>query len=322
MDFQLPPIIKNPKGEIRKAGFEIEFSGLRPKEVASIILKLFGGKVIELDEYETVVKDTRFGDFKIYLDSVYLRRDSEKYLFKQESGFKELIYTLSELVVPYEVVTPPIPFDKLEEVEKLREELKKQGALGTSSSFLYAFGMHINIETFSFEAKEILDVLRSFVLLQDYIMEEIKVDLTRKLTWFIEPFEREFIEHILQQDYNPTLEELIKDYILFNPTRNRALDLLPLFCYLKPSLKEELPDQKISPRPAFHYRLPNSKIDEEDWSVAFEFNQWSLVEKVAVNKEKLKDLIQEYWEFEETPFWFIKELWVERVREWIKEELS
>ncbi len=323
MKFELPPIIKNPNGEIRKAGFEIEFSGLRPKEVSSIIVKLFGGTVLELDEYETVVKDTKFGTFKIYLDSVYLRKDSDKYIFKGESGgLKELVYTLSELVVPYEVVTPPIPFDQLEEVEKLKEELKKAGALGTSASFLYAFGMHINIETYSFEAKEILDILRSFVLLQDYIIETIQVDLTRKLTWFIEPFERDFIEYILNKEYNPTLDQLINDYLIYNPTRNRALDLLPLFCYLKPSLKEELSNQKISPRPAFHYRLPNSKIDEEKWSIAFEFNQWSLVEKVAVNKEKLENLIDEFWEFEETPFWFIKELWVERVREWIKEELS
>ncbi|MRI58466.1 MAG: hypothetical protein C6H99_03055 [Epsilonproteobacteria bacterium] len=322
MMFDLPPKLHNPQGEIRKAGFEIEYAGLRPKETASIIIKLFGGEMVELDEYETIVQNTKYGTFKIYLDSVYLRKDSEKYIFKEVDAFKEVIYTLSELVVPYEVVTPPIPFTELQVVEDLRLELKKAGAVGTSASVLYAFGMHINIETYSFEIQEIVDILRSFVLLQDYIIETIDVDLTRKLSWFIDPFDKEFIELILDKSYRPTKEEFIEDYITYNPTRNRALDLLPLLSYIEPSVKERLPDQKISPRPAFHYRLPNSKIDEDDWSVAFEFNQWSLVEKIAVDKSKLEDLIDEYWEFQETPFWFIKELWVERVKHWLEEELS
>ncbi len=317
--FELPPKRTNPQGEPRKAGFEIEFAGLRPKESASIVVKLFGGEVIEIDEYETIVKDSRYGTFKIYLDSVYLRKDSEKYIFKEADTFKELIYTLSELVVPYEIVTPPIPFGELQAIETLRQELKTQGAVGTSASMLYAFGMHINIETYSLEIGEILDILRSFTLLQDYIIETIEVDLTRKLSWFIEPFDREFIELILDRSYNPTKEEFIEDYLLYNPTRNRALDLLPILSFIDPTIKDRLPDQKISPRPAFHYRLPNSKIDEDGWSIAFEFNQWSLVEKIATDKTKLQELIEEYWEFQETPFWFIKELWVERVRQWLDE---
>ena len=317
--FKLPPITTNPKGEERKAGFEIEYTGLRPKETASIIVKLFGGKVEEISEYEVVVKDTKYGKFSIYIDSVYLRSSTKEYIFKDMDFLKEFIYTLSELVVPYEVVTPPIPFNLLEEVERLRLEMKKNGALGTSASILYAFGMHINIETFTFEAKELLDVLRAFVLMQDWIKEKIEVDLTRKLSWFIEPFDREFIDYILNKNYNPDLDRLIEDYIFYNPTRNRALDMLPLFVYLRPQVKEKLPPQKISPRPAFHYRLPNSKIDEDDWSVAKEFNMWSLVEKAALNKKALYELIDDYFEFENSPFWFLTDLWIERVDEWVKE---
>ncbi len=318
--FNLPPIQNNPQGQIRKAGFEIEYTGLRPIDTASLVVELFGGEVKIIDEYETIIENTKYGKFSIYLDSVFLRKDSEHYLFKESDTFKELVYTLSELVVPYEVVTPPIPFDHLDEIEQLRLFMKQRGAQGTSASFLYAFGMHINIEAYSFEVQEILDILRSFVLLQDYIMEKIKVDLTRKLTWFIEPFDKEYIELILDKTYQPDLDEFAKDYIFYNPTRNRALDLLPLLTFLNPALKSEIPPQKLTPRPAFHYRLPNSRIDEEEWSIAFEFNQWSLVETIACDKKRLNDLIDEYWEFQDTPFWFIKELWIERIEQWLKEE--
>ena len=159
------------------------------------------------------------------------------------------------------------------------------------------------------------------MLLQDYIIERIDVDLTRKLTWFIEPFDKEYIELILDKSYNPSFDEFAKDYIFYNPTRNRALDLLPLLIFIDKELLKDLPPQKLSPRPTFHYRLPNSKIDEDSWSVAFEFNHWSLVEKIACDEEKLKSLIDAYWEFQETPFWFIKELWIERVKVWLEEEL-
>ncbi|BCD60684.1 MULTISPECIES: amidoligase family protein [unclassified Nitratiruptor] len=321
--FQLPPIVKTSDGNIRRAGFEIEYTGLKPVQTAHIIQKLFDGKIEVIDEYETRIKETKFGNFSIYLDSIYLRKTSSHYLFKDFDLFKELIYSLSELVIPYEIVTPPIPFDKLRSMEELKESLRKNGALGTSASALYAFGMHINIETPSFEVVSILNILRSFVLLQDYIMQTIDVDLTRKLTWFIEPFDKEYIDLILDFAYNPSLEEFIQDYIFYNPTRNRALDLLPLLVYINPDIKKQLPEQKLDPRPAFHYRLPNSKVDEPNWSIAFEFNQWSLVENVAFEKQKLYDLMHEYWEFQHTPLWFITDLWIEKVRNWLaKNRLS
>lgn len=317
--FELPPITKTPEGDERKAGFEIEFTGLRPKEAATAIIRLFGGEVQEIDEYEVKVIKSRYGTFSIYLDSVYLRAGTKEYLFNDADLFKELVYTLSELVVPFEIVTPPFAFSKLEEIENLRQELKRCGALGTSASLFYAFGMHINIQTYSYEANQLRDLLRAFVLMQEWIKAKIEVDLTRKLSWFIEPFDKEYIDLIVQKDYAPDLDHLIEDYIAYNPTRNRALDMLPLFSYLRPWVKEKLPSQKINPRPAFHYRLPNSKIDEEEWSIAKEFNIWSLVERAALNKDALMELCEDYIEFEASPYWFIKELWIERVDEWVNE---
>ncbi len=319
--FHLPPKVHNPDGSIRKAGFEIEYTGLEPSQTAEIVQNLFGGQMERINSIETKVTHSKYGDFSIYLDSIYLRKLDEFELTKEFDFVKDMLTSVSELIVPYEIVTPPIPFDHLDSIEELRMALKNAGALGTSASLLYAFGMHINIETFSFKTRDILNILRSFVLLQDYISETIDVDLTRKLTWFIEPFEKEYVDLILNKSYNPNFEEFANDYIYYNPTRNRALDLLPLLCHVQPSLAKNLPKQKLSPRPAFHYRLPNSKIDEENWSISFEFNQWSLVERIATNQTLLFDLIDEYWEYQNSPFWFIKELWVERVKEWIKESL-
>ncbi len=318
MRFVLPPIQKNYAGKMRRVGFEIEYSGLTPIETAAIVIKHVGGTLFRKNEYEVKILHSRYGDFSIYLDSVYFRSDQKEYLFKDTGFFKDLAFTLSELVVPYELVTPPIPMNALEDMETIKEEMRKAGALGTDASILYAFGLHINTETFSLQAKDILDVLRSFVLLEDWIKDKSGVDLTRKLSWFIEPFDKEYIELILKPDYAPNNEQFINDYIFYNPTRNRALDLLPLLSFIDPDVSKKIPPQKLTPRPAFHYRLPNCKIDDPSWSIAQEFNYWSLVESIACDHEKLADLMEEYHTFQESPLWFLKELWIERVQKWIQ----
>lgn len=56
-------------------------------------------------------------------------------------------------------------------------------------------------------------------------MEMIKPDMARRLTPYIDPFDKEYIERILDPAYVPTMRQLIDDYLDYNPTRNRALDL-------------------------------------------------------------------------------------------------
>lgn len=311
-NFSLPPLLKNPKGDIRKAGFEIEHSGLTPLEDANIIKEIFGGEIFKKSKHQVYVKNSLFGDFAIYLDSKFLL-DFERSEYEQTDFLRELLLDFSEIFIPYEIVTPPIPFDKLDFIEKLREKLKENGALGTDSSFVYAFGLHINVEAASYEVEYILNILRAFLILFEWIKEKNAIDLTRKLSWFIEPFNKEYILYILNLDYKPNLKKFIEDYIFYNPTRNKALDLLPLLAYLDKRVKELLPEEKINPRPAFHYRLPNSRIDEEWWSIAYEFNFWTLIEKVAYEKELTKELSEKYIDFLESPLWFISSLWVEEV---------
>ena len=321
-DFLLPPIITNYENRKRKVGFEIEYSGITLRECAATIIEIFGGEIKKETSYCIEVKNSDIGDFSVYIDSKFLREFEKEYkdFFEKEEieNIENVLISISEIIVPYEIVTPPIDIDRLDLIEKLRKNLKKRGALGTKSSFLFAFGLHINIEAYSFEAKEILDVLRSFLILYEWIKEKSEVDLTRKLTWYIDPFKIDYMIKVLDYSYNPNISDLIEDYILYNPTRNRALDLLPLFTYIDKNVKTKLPNEKINPRPTFHYRLPNSRIDEDDWSISKEFNYWSLVEHLAFKKTLLKDLCKEYKEFLESPLWFITSNWVEKIDDVVK----
>ncbi|WP_200763564.1 amidoligase family protein [Nitrosophilus alvini] len=328
--FMMPPLIYTEDNKPRHTGFEIEFSGLKPKETAALIVQTFGGYMHTVSDYIIEVRDTPYGTFSVYLDYTYLRTmEFKKSLLKLgfDEDEKELsefvedfLVSISETVVPYEITTPPIPFNDIQKIEVLKEAMRKKGALGTKASLFYAFGMHINIQTPSFKAGIILDILRAFIILYEWIKEKSEVDLTRKLTFYIAPFKRDYMLLILDKDYNPGISRLIDDYIFYNPTRKRALDLLPLFAYLDRDRVfsiDELKNQKILPRPAFHYRLPNSRIDEKEWSIAKEWNYWVEVEKLAFNKEKLAFMSAEYRSFLDSPLYLLTPLWVKKVDEWL-----
>ena len=94
------------------------------------------------------------------------------------------------------------------------------------------FGLHINPETPRVDAATLLNYLRAFVLLYPCLEQRIKVDITRRLGPYINSFPDEYVRLILAEDYPATAERLIDDYVRFNPTRNRPLDMLPVLACL------------------------------------------------------------------------------------------
>ena len=164
--------------------------------------------------------------------------------------------------------------------------------MGTKASFHHAFGLHINPEEQALDAATICSKVKAFSLLYPLLLDLHKVDLARRLSPYISAYPHEYVDLITVQHYAPSLRRLIEDYHAHNPTRNRALDMLPLFAFLEEGLMHDLygKDEKISARPTYHYRLPNSEIDRTSWTLSEEWQRWLLIEEVANNSQCLKDL--------------------------------
>lgn len=330
MNFQLPPVVKNKNGNIRKVGFELEYAGINIKEALSIIIELFGGRIEEESAFKSKIKNTVFGDFTVEIDAAVLKNKTyETYLekigidikqFSYQNLFEELLIKLAETAVPYEIVTPPIPLTKLDLLEDLRKALQVHKALGTKSSFIYAFGLHINPEVPDTSADTLLKYLRSFLLLQRWIANKSGVDFSRKITPFIDDFPDLYYILILDSNYSPTIDELIDDYLTHNPTRNRALDMLPLLAYIDEEKVLSVVEEKdlIKPRPTFHYRLPNCMIDEPRWTIAGEWNYWVEVEKLAGSPEKLKKMCADLLYTMHSTGLVFKYIWTDKVEDWIR----
>ncbi|SNY99061.1 amidoligase family protein [Halomonas sp. hl-4] len=312
MTLDAPPNGQNAKGQTRHIGVEIEFAGLPPRDTAQIVRELFGGELNVVSPHRLLVEGTRWGKFGIELDTQYAHPDKalleesheqdgewarQRHLHRLEFHRKTraLIGDMVTGLVPTEIVCPPVPWNELEDLDALFEALRAHGAKGTDASLLYGFGLHLNLEIERSDVDYLLAMLRAYLLLASWLRDEIKVDITREVLPHANPFPKEYAFKVLSSQYTPDIDTLIDDYLHYNPTRNRELDLLPLFAYLRPSHPHKLlHTELIKPRPTFHYRLPNAQLSEPHWGAAKEWNRWVAVERLAASRETLASRCEDY----------------------------
>lgn len=305
MTYKHPPTVLNEKGDQRKIGLELEFAGVEIEKAAEIAQSLYGGQLKKENRYYLEVLDSDIGDFRVELDARILQKMAGQNIFEKlginldeisiQKSIEDVVDKLAKTVVPLEIVMPPLRVDDIHQLEELRDELQKNRAEGTHTSLVHAFGMHMNIESPDLEASTLLRYLRSFILLYPWLLEALEIDISRRISPFVDPFPKKYAQLILDPDYNPDQEQLIKDYIEFNPTRNRPVDMMPIFGMLDAELIQPVMEgEKNDPRPTFHYRLPNSRIDDADWRFEHEWNYWLAVEKLADDEEMLNKLSRLY----------------------------
>ncbi len=309
--YLLPPRMVDEAGDPRRAGFEFEFGNLPIGKAAKALQNALGGDVESLSPFEAVLHDSSLGRLKIERDADILK--SVRYRrwlktlgveFTPGSLAHEIetnIDSASKTLVPCEVVTDPIPFDRLATLDQLAGTLNDIGAEGTQHSLIYAFGLHINASIPDASATTLRRYLQAYLLLASWIIESSQIDITRRfLTKYIDPFPDEYMELLLDNHYTPDMSGLIADYLEHNPTRNRALDLLPVFCELdrEQVLRGIASDERnlVKGRPAFHYRLPDCKVNVPGWSPAIAWNQWVYIETLASDEVLLRELV-DAWRF-------------------------
>lgn len=293
----LPRKWKNAEGMPRRVGVELELAGLGLDAITARIEASAGGRTERVSDYEAHVRATSLGDITVELDAVLFRefkvkgflRDLKLDRLKADLGesVEEFMASEAARFVPFEVVFPPIPMGRISELDRVRESLRHD-AEGTHTSLFNAFGLHLNPELPRVDAATILDYLRAFLVLYDDLLDWHHVDPARRISPFIDPFPRAYVLKVLAPGYTPDAAALIDDYLEANPTRNRPLDLLPVLAWMdEERVRAHLPGEKISRRPALHYRLPNSQVDERGWSITREWERWLRVEDLATNRGRL-----------------------------------
>jgi hypothetical protein len=288
-EFALPPVRRNAEGRTRGVGVEIEFTGPTAFEVAHAIGATLGGTLVEEDPHAFTINGSSLGDLSVSLDSRIMHPQKRPTLLggvvpKIAAWFG----TAARYLVPCELVTAPIPVERLAEVDRIIDVLRRLNAKGTQDGALYAFGLHFNPEIPRQDAETATAFLKSFSLLNAWLRRQVAPDPTRHLLGFAEPFPPEYVRKLVAPDHWPELPDFIDEYLAFNPTRNRDLDLLPLLLHLDEGrVRAALPNEKINGRPAFHYRLPDARVSDPGWSIGPDWNRWVAVERLAGDRARL-----------------------------------
>jgi hypothetical protein len=309
------PLPETEQGAVRRLGIELEFGGLTAADAAAIVAATLGGDISARDRHHSKVMGSRIGDITVELDTRWAKPDflravgpdwrsllpdttpdeirRELEALPDTAG--PLIGDLLDFWLPIEVITPPMPHPHVAMLPGLCDALASAGATGTSRSVFGGFGLHLNPEVARRDAAYLTSVLSAYLLLSHWLRQQTGIPLIRQLGPFIDPFPDEYTALVTADDYAPDLETLIADYIAHNPTRNRELDMLPVFAFLREDqVRDALPDEKINARPTFHYRLPNCRLDEPDWSPITEWNRWVMVETLAAD-DGLRHEAAEAW---------------------------
>lgn len=324
--YAAPPRPTQHAGETRRVGLEIELAGLSVETALTLIQRALGGRVESTQRTQGKVTDTPFGDFKVEFDSRALQtrsylRPLELVGIDSDSRTAQLIedsvLQVAAELVPVEIITPPIPWDRLGELDPLWQQLRAAGAQDTYGSVFYAFGLHLNPEIPDADHGTLLSFLRAFLLLEDWVIESSHMDLSRRIAPFVRPFPEGYRRKVLSPRYAPSSGvALVEDYITANPTRNRGLDMLPLFVQLfgREILERVEESDLVKARPTFHYRLPNCELASPDWSPRADWNRWIAIERLASQPALLTELSHAYLDTFDLPLRLQSIGWIEELR--------
>ncbi len=321
-NFKLPVGSQNADGKLRSVGFELEFSGLTISEAGKILCKVLGGKLHEKSLAESVLQVDSLGEFKLELDWSYIKTKAAEEENDSPSQWLELLSQSAALLVPTEIVCPPLPLDKLDALTPVTTALREAGATGTEGSVIAAYGVHVNTEIPRIDAPHLHAYLQAFSLLQWWLVDKQEINLTRKISPYIDLYPEAYLEQLFTS-HDPTLDNLIDSYLEHNASRNRALDMLPLFAEIDAErVHIAVRDDRIQPRPAFHYRLPDCHIEKPEWSLVSPWNSWLIVEKLAAQKESLVQLSEKFLMMSRPLLGVSRSDWTEVIDQWHRDHMS
>ena len=302
-EFSPLPQPNDAKGQPRKTGVEIELGGLEEAAVAQICAKGLGGEVEQVDSHIWCVKNSRIGKIEVYLDT-FLRSAAQ-------SKLRDLALDLGREVVPVEIVSEPLDLEGLAQLDALREVLRDAGALGSGAGWFFGFGLHLNIEIASEGDADIVRPLLAYALIEDWLRTDDPIDESRRLLPFTDPYPTDFVRALIEAGPGATREHVTGLYLEHTPSRNRGLDMLPVFAQFEPDRIAAAISDKTSARPTFHFRLPDCRIDEAGWSIADEWRRWLTVERVAADAALL-DRLARAWEDDHGLLTISRQSWAAR----------
>lgn len=270
----------------RRVGVEIEFLGIDARQAAFVLAGVAGGDVVEEDPHAFRVRGTALGDLAVEMDLRHLHGHRHPSLGVPRLA-PRLAHWLGKLMAPFvprELITGPIEIDGLTKVDSLVAALRQAGARGHGVILFDALSMHFNIDPPQLDAPTLTAYMRAYLRLDRDLRREVAAGW-REAAVLPPDYPPAYRQLVLGDTYRPDLDTFAADYLSANPSRKRALDLLPILSVLAPErVRRALPHEKIGPRPVLHYRLPQAHVSDPAWSIMPDWQLWLHVEALALEE--------------------------------------
>jgi len=270
-------------GSLRRVGVEVEFLGPSASVAAAALVRDLGGAAEIEDPHAIRIHGTRLGTLSVELD---LRHSHPTRHPSLDMGLGHhgtaILGTLVSPFVPRELITAPLPVTQIGLVDEALASLRSVGARGRGVVLLNSLSLHFNIDPPNLDARTLTAFLKAFLCIGDELRRETARGSLRLALALPPDYPQSYKERVLAPDYWPDLADFTTDYLAANPTRQRALDLLPLLAFLNETqVRLALPREKIGPRPVFHYRLTHAHLSDPNWSILPDWDGWLKVERLA-----------------------------------------
>jgi len=277
--FAVLPRSRTASGTIRRVETGLSFAGLGERSVARLAQAQLGGRIERLSDDAFLLAQSALGDLRIGRDTGF--RDRALHRMPQAGP------DLSGLPVPVRIDTAPLPPERLAQLDALRAALHDHGATGSRDGALLGFGLSFQTAIAGDTVHDILPVVRAYALLEDWLRKADRIPGTRRIVPHADPYPAAFVDDLARDAPNWSRDAFWCIYLHYNPTRNRGLDLLPLIAAFDPGRTDGLRDRTgpVTPRAAFHYRLPDARPEQEGWTIAYEWNRWVAVERLAADPQ-------------------------------------
>ncbi|MEO0390611.1 MAG: amidoligase family protein [Pseudomonadota bacterium] len=276
------PVPVTQAGKARRVGVEIEFAGLSVPQTAKVVTACLGGTPAASGQPSGTADaemDTQIGSIRIELDTALTQVTAGR--------VGDALHDMLRHVVPVEIVTDPLELSNLPKLDALCAALRAAGARGSRDGIVYGFGVHLNVEIAGRRSPHTARTIQAFACLEPLLRADMALDATRRVLPFVNPWPPGLVADVLAADA-PDLTDLSVLYARHTRTRNHGLDLLPLLKWADPAgFNHRFAGAKTAARPAFHFRLPESRIDEAGWGLAQAWAQWHLVETLAADAPRL-----------------------------------
>ena len=138
-NWELPCKLEKADGDPRRVGIEIELQGIDVEDLAELTAETLGGTVDRVSSVEFNIDVSDFGKFPVEVDFRLLKElahEREERIDSGDEGLMDFAVDLlggaSAVLVPCEIVTPPIPMQSMTKpMDALVHRLRAAGAQGT-----------------------------------------------------------------------------------------------------------------------------------------------------------------------------------------------